>query len=448
MYELSTLIAALRRHSRLAAALFLVFVAIGAVAVMLLPATYATSSQVLIKRPPDTTLQSTNSPVYPQIDALLAFNRDTAMETYVALARQPVIAEEVVRKLGLKISASELLGKNVTVTPLTNTDIIKISADWHTADGSASIANAFARAFIEQQRVLAASQASEAVASLSLALEKSQRDLSSAERALTDFESQHGLSDANTQTTTLLAAINDVQAKERTVEADRREAQGQLTMTTNQLSASPQTIDASTTIGSSPVADQIEQQLSQQQLQLNLLRRQFTEKYPDVIAAEKQIASLKAALARAPASKVTGRDVQPNPLNTTLASKAATLQAQIAGDSSQLTLLRSQEAALSDQLQEYPQSVSELTSLQRQTKAAEIVHDALQSSYSNAVVAKSMAVSDLTIIQDADPSLATATPPRLTALLAVGAVALFAMIGIICLLDWYAAGTMSLSEVR
>ncbi len=444
MYELSVILAAIRRRRRLAVALFVLLFALGAAAVMLLPRTYTTSSEVLVKRP-DTALQSTT---YPQIDALLAWNRATAMETYVALARQPAIGERVVRQLGLKVSARELLAKNVVVTPVTNSDILNISVDWRDSVGSASIANAFANSFIEQQRVLAASQASEAAASLSVALNRAQTDVSNAHRSLTLFESRHELTDASTQTTSLLSAISDIQSKTRAVEAERAQAQAQLSSIGAKLTASPATIDANKLISSSPVADQIEQQLAQQRLQLGLLRQQFTDKYPEVVSTEKQIATLEAALRAAPGTKLTSRSEEPNPLNAGLMSQTATLQAQIAGDSAQLGTLRSQEASLLNQLRLYPEDVSQLSNLQRQAKAAEAIYDALQSNYFNAVVAKSMAVSDLSVIQDADPAFATARPPRLPALLAVIVVAFCAAVGIVALLDWYAVGSMALSEAR
>lgn len=411
---------------------------------MLLPRTYTTSSQVLIKRP-DTALQSTT---YPQIDALLAWNRATAVETYVALARQPAVAERVIRQLGLKTTAKDLLARNVVVTPLTNSDIINIAVDWRNATESATIANAFARAFIEQQRVLAASQASEAAASLSVALSKAQTDLSNAERAQTLFESRHELADASTQTASLLSAISDIQSKRRTLEAERVQAQAQLSRIGSDLASSPGTIVASKSVSSSPVADQIEQQLAQQRLQLRLLRQQFTERYPEVVATEKQIASLKSALAAIPRTKVTSRSVEPNPLNAAFTSQTANLQAQIAGDLAQLSLLQTQEASLLDQLRLYPQDIAQLSTLQRQAKAAESIYDALQNNYFNAVVAKSMAVSDLSVVQNADPALASVRPPRLPSLLAVIVVAFLATVALVALLDWYAAGSLALSEAR
>ncbi len=210
----------------------------------------------------------------------------------------------------------------------------------------------------------------------------------------------------------------------------------------------PGTIDASKLISSSPVADQIEQQLAQQRVQLRMLRQQFTEKYPEVVATEKQIASLESALKGIPSTKLASRNEEPNPLTAGFTTQAATLQAQIAGDSAQLRMLRSQEASLLNRLRLYPQDISELAALQRRAKAAETIYGALQSNYFNAVVAKSMAVSDLSVIQSADPAFATVKPPRLPALMAVTVVALFAAVSIAALLDWYAVGFMHLSEAQ
>lgn len=443
MYEITQFAASIRRRRRLAVALFLSFAIIGAVFVMSIPQTYATSSEVLVKRP-DTQLQSTT---YPEIDALLAWNRDTAMETYLSLARQPAVAERVVRALKLRTTARDLLA-DVVVTPLSNSDIINIAVDWRDANGSARVANAFAEQFIDRQRELAASQAAEAAASLSVALEKARSDLADADRALTLFESRYRLADSQTQTTGILSSISDVQSKERAVDTERVQAEGQLSRTNKELAALPGNIEASQVISGSPAADQIEQQLSQQQLNLRLLRQQFTSRYPDVIAAESRIATLQSELKNIPLTRVTSRNLEVNPMAAELASQAATLRAQIAGNAAQLHLLRSQESALLGQLRVFPGQLSELSALQRQQKAAETIYEALQSSYFNAVVAKSMAVSDLSIIQNADPALATVRPPKSLGLIAAILVAALIALGIVGLLDWSPAQSIARSEVR
>ena len=80
--------------------MFLGILIVGSAAVLLFPRSYVVSSHVLIKRP-DTLLQSTT---YPQVDALLSSNRDTAIETYVAMALQPAISQHVMQELGLRMT--------------------------------------------------------------------------------------------------------------------------------------------------------------------------------------------------------------------------------------------------------------------------------------------------------------------------------------------------------
>lgn len=442
MYELAQLMASLRRRRRQAIILFLAILIVGSAAVLLFPRAYVTNSQVLIKRADSLPHES----AYPQIDALLMMNRDAAIETYVAMALQPPISQQVIQQLGLKITLKKFLKYHVVVTPVTHSDIINIAISWKDPNISANAANIFAHAFVARQRRLAASQATEAVADLSIALQKAQNDLSTSEHALTLFESQHELADASTQTASIIAAIGDVQSKERVVNDERVQAQGQLTAITTQVAAAPATINAGTVVGTSPAADQLEQQLAQQRLQLALLRRQFTTRYPEVIATQTQIAGLEAALAKAPSTRVTSRNIEPNPLTSSLVSQAGTLKAQIVGNLAQLDLLRSQEVALRGQLRTYPQDITELSALQRNAKSAESIYNALQTNYFNAVVAKSMAVSDLSVVQEADPALSKVRPPLALSLIAIAVVALLGTVGIVALLEWYAVRPLALRE--
>ena len=443
MYELTQLMASLRRRRRQAIILFLILTIVGVTTVLLFPLGYAISSQVLIKRA-DTMATSTT---YPQIDALLAWNRDTAIETYIAMALRPTIAQHVIDQLGLRTSVKNFLKWHLVVTPVTHADVINIQVTWRDPNIAADAANAFAREFVAEQRMITVSQASEAAASLSIALQKAQADLSKTERALTLFESRNELADASTQTTSILAAISDVESKERFVAAERVQAQGQLSSMSAQIGSTPTTVDAATVISSSPTNDQIQQQLSQQRLSLQILRQQFTERYPEVIATERQIASLESALSKTPSTKVTSRNLQPNPLSASLVSQAATLQAQVVGDTAQLSLLHSQEATLRDQLRLFPADVIELTALQRQAKSDETIYDFLQTNYFNALVAKSMAVSDLSVVQDADPSLAKVRPPRVLSIGAIIVVAFLITVAVILLLEWLAVWSMSRTKL-
>jgi uncharacterized protein involved in exopolysaccharide biosynthesis len=362
------------------------------------------------------------------------------------MALEPTLVNQMIQETGLRSTPKKFIKWHLTVTPVTHADILNIQVTWRNADLAAAAANALARDFVAKQRVLAASQASDAAASLSIALHKAQTDVSNAERDLTLFESRHEVADASTQTSSIINAISDVQAKERAIDAERVQAQGQLADLTAQVQGVPATIDASTTIGETPQRDQVEQQLVQQRMALALLRRQFTDKYPEVIATESQIAGLEAELARTPSTRVSSKNVEPNPLSSSLVSQASTLKAQVTGNLAQLDVLRSQEDDLRNQLRTFPEDLTELASLQRRAKSAETIYDALQTNYFNAVVAKNMAVSDLSVVQEADPAVAKNKPPLTLSFLAIGVIALLGAVGWVFLLDRYRLSLLALRE--
>ncbi len=278
-------------------------------------------------------------------------------------------------------------------------------------------------------------------------MKKAGSDLQRAESALTRFESEHELADVASQTTNILSAIGDIQSKERSAEAEAAQAQAQLSSVASQVASAPAAIDSSKVVSTAPAADQIEQQLAQQRLELSLLRRQFTEKYPDVVATEKQIESLESALKALPKTRVTSTTIEPNPLKAGLSNQEAALRAQIAGSSAQLAALRSQESSLLVRLRVFPGDISALSELQRRAKSAEAIYDAIQSNYFNAVVAQSMAVSDLSIVQYADPGSASVKPPRMLALFMVAIVALLVTLATVALIEWSSASS-ALAEAR
>lgn len=444
MYELTRMMASLRRRRRQLIIWFLVLLVLGAAGVLLWPPSYVTTSQVLIKRP-DTREEPTQ---YPAVDALLTWNRETAMETYMALALRPSIARQVIDQFGLRISVKNFTKWHLSVTPVTHSDIIDIAIAWKNRQLSANIADAYANAFVAQQRAMVVSQAGEAASSLAIALRKAQGDLASAENALTVFESRRELADPSTQTASVIGAIGDVQSKERVVEAERVQAEGQLASMTSAIAGAPANVDSGSTIGSSAANERLQEQLSQQQVQLGLLRQQFTDNYPEVVATQRQIATLTAELAKTPSTQVMSRNIQPNPLTASLVGQAATLRAQINGNAQQLSVLRGQEIALRNQLRLFPADVTQLSSLQRQAKSAETIYNTIETNYFNAVVAKSMAVSDLSVVEPADPSLAKVRPPLVVSLLAAVGFAILASIGIVLLSEWLAVASLATREVR
>jgi polysaccharide biosynthesis transport protein len=432
MLELAALVRLLRRRWRLMALIFVILLLAGTMAVLIMPRTYQATAMILVKRA-DGNLESSN---YPQIDALLAWNRETTIETYVALATQPTIADAVRKDLRLRTSASDLLLHDVTVMPLTNSDIVQYIAQSRTREGSAALANCFAREFLRRQRELAASQAAEASQSVGLALDTAKQDLASDDRRLIEFESHYALANGDVQTTNMLAAISDTQSKLRMAELSRAQAVAEAARLSGLLRQTPATVSSQKTLGVSPTNDQLQSLLAAQQVRLRLLRRQFSNDYPDVVDARNQIDTLTSALRSTPGTRVDSLTFASNPVSAQLEEQLASFKTEAAGDGAQVEQLQRQQSLLYLSLRQTPSGVSELSNLQRQVKSDETIYDALQDNYFKAVVAKSMAVSDLAIVSWADPAMADVRPRLSVAILVIALVSLLISFASIWTIDW------------
>jgi polysaccharide biosynthesis transport protein len=438
MYDLNRIVQTLLRRWPIFAGAFVAVLLLGGLMLAVMPRTYVANAEVMVRRSNDLMQPS----AYPQIDALLSWNRDATVETYAALATNPAIAEDVVKRLKLRTTAKELLNVNVNIVPVVNSDVLRISVAWRNAAMASSVANAFATQFVAHESAIASSQARQAARSLSQSATFARSEVFEAESQLSRFQARHSLADSAQQTTELLNAEADLRSKERSALLDRSGASAQLRIVANEVGTLPATIESSKTMTQPAVADTLRGQLVQEQVTLRQLQQQFTDSYPDVVAAKQQITNLERSISALPAREESSSVIAPNPLGASLQTTQAALQSQVQGDSAQLSALRTQEASLHAQLVSLPSVLMQYDRLQREVKTDGALYDALEAAYYNAVVAENMAVSDVAVVQLADPAVAETRPPLSIALLSIVLIATFFAFGMTFLVDWYAtAGT-------
>src|SRR5690348_16393184 len=104
------------------------------------------------------------------------------------------VATKVIHNLGLKnIDAYKLLKYDIFVAPVTNTQIVQLSATWKDAGTAAAIANEFGKVLIDKQRELIAGQSQSAMDYLSQQIPKAEADQNKAYAALADFQTKHAI---------------------------------------------------------------------------------------------------------------------------------------------------------------------------------------------------------------------------------------------------------------
>jgi polysaccharide biosynthesis transport protein len=376
------------------------------------PRTFTTEVRMIAGQtaPSQSAANGTASTDLPVLNALLVANNGVqSSETYAELLHETPVAQDVINRLSLGISSDSLLG-HVSIKPITNTGIISVGVSWHDPQTSAKIANTFASVFVDRERNLIAHQADSAVTYLQEQLPIAQKQLNSAQRALSDYQRRNNITDLSAQTQAQVTQAAALDAKVSQAHLDEHQAQAQLGAVRGQLAQTPATIVAQRNVASNPVSTQLEGALATAQAQLATAQRQYTDNHPAVIALKRQIAGLEAQLRTQPSSVVAGTQTAPNPTYQQLSQTQTALLAQVSASQAIATTAQQQRIAMNRAIAALPEQTQRMGNLSREAQAARDVYTSLENKYHDALLSRTTALSDVTITQSADPSAARVTP--------------------------------------
>jgi capsular exopolysaccharide synthesis family protein len=444
--EFAKLFGALRRRWRAFVAIFGVFFCCALLYALFVPKKYITTVEVITGNS-SAGNAGTNSEL-PVLNALISASGVQSVETYATMIQDKALAASVIEKLHLKTSAYNLLKYNVSVLPVTGTQIINLNVMWPDAEESAKIANEFATELMAHQRDLIAGQSVSAMNYLNQQLPIAQAKMNQADAAFAAFQAKHTLADVSSQTQEAVSRYSDVDARIAGLEVDLNQNAATLANIQGQMAANARTSTGGTNIAQNPVVTQLQQQLATVSVELAAARKQYTEAHPTVTALEQQQALLKQEIARQPATYTASNTVVPNPVYQQLDQQSAQLRSQMAGDQAQLDVLRRQQSALASNVRTLPAVSQQYANLQREATLADGVYQTLKQHYNDAFIAKTIALSDVSIDQPADKKFATVVP-SLPLTMALGLI-LGLMLGLsgVFIIDFFDTSLKDENDVR
>lgn len=417
--EFQKLFGALRRRWRLFLYIFGAFFGICLAYAFLWPRSYLTTVS-LITGNSATNYNGVNTDL-PVLNALIAAGGVQSVETYATMIQDQGVADQVIKNLHLKIDAYKLLKYYIYVAPVTNTQIVTLQTQWKDPVTSAAISNEFAKVLIDKQRNLIAAQSQAAMDYLAQQIPRAEADKNRADAALATFEATHTIADISAQTQSTVAMNADIATRMAQLEVEKSQAQAALGSAVAQMSALSETSTGGTDVAANPVTTQLQQQLAQVSVELDAARKQYTDQHPTVIALEQQKATLEKEIANQKTTYIASKTVVPNPIYQQLATQAAGYRSTIAGDDSQIATLKQQQQSVGGQVKALPNVSRQLADLQRNAQLAEGVYDSMRQHYNDALVAKTMALSNVSVDQPAESRFAK-TVPNIPLTIALGLV--------------------------
>jgi polysaccharide biosynthesis transport protein len=432
--DMERLYSALLKRWRTVAAVAGGFVALVAVATILTPKSYTTTVRLLAGRSDTSLAPSGDSTTLPVLNALVLQSGVQSAETFATLAQQRDTAATVIKQLNLSMTPKEVLGR-VSVRPIANTALLNLNVSGRTSDESARMANAFAQAFIDEERDFVRSEAVSAVGYLSKELPSARERMRATATQLAQFQSAHGYMDATSHEQDVVSRVSTIDQRVDQLAVDASEAKALLESTSSQMGALSITVNSAQQVQRNPVSSDLRSKLAEVETELAEAQQRYTPEHPTVISLRQQRAALVAQIEAQPSAVVSETTVAPNPLYQSLQQQAATYRARIQGDQAQVRSLLSERRAYRTDVKSLPQQTVQFATIQEEAKRAGNVYEALEQKYNDALVASSTAISDIIIVQAASADAAIKRPSLGTNLAIALAVGLLLGIALAYVLD-------------
>ncbi|BDE07281.1 hypothetical protein WPS_25570 [Vulcanimicrobium alpinum] len=423
-------LAILARRRLLVAGIFSITLALVAILSMLAPKAYTTHLTLLAgggSAPTDSSAQQGQTSL-PVLNALLAASNAQSSETFVEMFGESPVLNRTIQTLRLNATPADL-SSHIMAKSLPGTPIVDLAVTWNDPRESARIANGLAGALVATRRGMVTKQADAVITEITAQLGPAETALHDATNRLAAFQARVGVADAATQTQSTLAAAAALEQKAALAQVDAKQAAASLRVVEGELARTPSLIAAGGSSQPNPVAAQLRTQLAQTDVQLQTLLKQYTEEHPSVKALREQRTQILKQLATVPATVVAARNTMANPAAQQLAQQRSTLRAQIAADQAQLTTVRGQLGDIEAKIRTLPAQTQRLAELDRKAKMAEFVYAALNRKLSDATIARTTVLTDVTVISPASAGNAAVKPNLLLNLIVGMIVAL--IIGVV-----------------
>lgn len=432
-----------RRYGRLFVTIAVVLAVFGVLAILILPRSYTAEVRLIAGNPnrDATDAQVGNSgsqqeTSLPILNALVIATGLQSTQTYAELMQETPVAQRVVDDLHLPITAEALLSR-VHVAPINDTPMLSLRASWPDPQTAAAIANDMATAFVARERQLVAQQADAGISFIASQLPLAEAQVRQTNFAAASFMAAHHLTDATTQSTEAASALDVLDQKIAQTQVDRRQAQAQLAAVQSEIGQTPTMIAGQSVMAPNPVVEQLRQQLSDAQVQIADDAQRYTDKHPVMVQLHRRIADLQRRIGSMPATIQQSNMAESNAVAVQLRSQAAQLAAQVQADVASVQAMVGQRRSMMPSIQQLPSTTATLSVLQRRAKLAQDAYYAMLQKYDELTVAKSTALSDLTVTQPASAQNALPTPSLKLGLIAVAILSLGTAFAVVLLLDLF-----------
>lgn len=347
----------------------------------------------------------------------------------------------------LMVRAIDALSDQISVNPVKNTNIVKITVSFSEPELAARIANELAKVYNASLYNISKTQAREKLKFIETQLPISKAALDLSIQKVREYKEAKQVFLISEETKALLDVIVDFDKRLNAKKMELQTTQAGIAVIREKLSATNEKLISSETISINPLVSELRSKLTNLNIELAALEKLYPATDPRVLQKRKSIEETQKELSKQVVNIVTSQQKIDNPIYSALMAELVAKEIDFQLSAATIEALENGRKEYDRKMKGLPALEQELTELLREENINEQVYIAIYKSYIDAQIAEAGIVDQTYIVDSAVPPLQAAKPQKKLIAAIGGVLGIFLGILFIFVLEYLEKRLMDIEEL-
>ncbi len=343
--------------------------------------------------------------------------------------------------------AVDSLSEQISVNPVKNTNIVKITAAFPEPELAARIANELAKVYNESLYDINKTQAKEKLRFIEAQLPISKAALDLSIQKVREYKEAKQIFLISEEAKALLEVIADFDKQLNAKKMELQTTQAGIAAIREKLSATNEKLISSETISINPLVSELRSKLTNLNIELASFEKLYPATDPRVLQKKKSIEETQKELSKQVVNIVTSQQKIDNPIYSTLMGELVTKEIDYQLYAATIEAIENGRKEYDQRMKQLPALEQELTEILREESINEQVYVALYKSYIDAQIAEAGIVDQTYIVDAAEPPLYAAKPQKKLIVAIGGVLGVFLGILFVFVLEYLEKRIMDIDEL-
>ena len=344
---------------------------------------------------------------------------------YIELMKSRTVLDPIIDNIDWddpkkKPTAKDFAKKNLDIQNTKQTNLITVTAKGRTPEEAQMISQGVVDNFLAMQTDKNQQTQSLLVKFLNDRIENAKKESDEAAQKLADFSRENKIYSPDDQVKLAITQLDAYDKAVSDMQAQQKSAQAQYDVATQKLGEQKAGAKAYN-INDNSTVQSIRSQIVAKEVALTELRQRYTDQYPDVIAAQKQLNKLRQSLVTEVNNVVDSNAATLNTAQMELLKNQAVAQAQANAAAASEEAIKGKRAEKEKELGEFPDNAMTYMQLDRDAKIKQQIYTSLVNQCEQDKIQEAMESMDIQVIDPADlPDVDKPAAPKKKLIAAIG----------------------------